>query len=58
MAGLLPSIPSAQIPNPAMWNESASLAFNASDVGLSKKVSCHCVPTWYAVHAVWVDGSQ
>jgi hypothetical protein len=40
--GSFPSIPRAQIPRPAMWNELASWAFIASDVGSSKYVSCHC----------------
>ena len=36
MAGSFPSMPSAQIPRPAMWNDAASWAFSASDVGSSK----------------------
>jgi hypothetical protein len=58
MAGLFPSIPSAHIPNPAMWYWLASCAFIARDVGSSKYVSCHWAPTWYDVQAVSVDGSQ
>ena len=50
MAGLFPSMPKAQMPSPAMWNVLASWAFSARDVGLSKYVSCHWVPTWYEVH--------
>ena len=29
-----------------MWYVLASSALSASDVGLSKKVWCHCDPTW------------
>ena len=46
MAGSLPSIPRAQMPTPAMWKKEASCAFSAIDVGSSKYVVCHWVPTW------------
>ena len=38
MAGLLPSMPKAQIPKPAMWKELANCAFMAREVGSSKNV--------------------
>ena len=38
MAGALPSMPSAQMPSPAMWYVFASCALSANDVGLSKNV--------------------
>ena len=46
MAGSLPSIPRAQIPTPAMWKKFANCALRAIDVGSSKNVVCHWVPTW------------
>src|ERR1039457_5004063 len=56
--GSFPSMPSAHTPMPPRLLASANWAASYSDVGSSKKVSCHWLPTWYEVHAVSVVASQ
>ena len=58
MLGSFPSMPSAQMPTPAKLFAAASWVASYKDVGSSKNVSCHCVPTSYDVQAVSVVGSQ
>ena len=45
MLGSFPSMPSAQMPTPAKLFAAASWVASYKDVGSSKNVSCHCVPT-------------
>lgn len=58
MLGSFPSMPSAQMPTPAKLLEVAICAASYREVGSSKKVSCHWLPTWYDVQAVSVVESQ
>ena len=56
--GSFPSMPRAQIPIPPKLYDAANCAASYSEVGTSKKDSCHWVPTRYDVQPVWVVASQ
>lgn len=58
MLGSFPSIPNAQIPIPPRSLDAANCAASYKELGTSKKVSCHWVPTSYDVQPVSVVASQ